>query len=317
MAAGRERESMTTSAKSVRLFLADGSPTGIRTAEIMNWTGHVIVAPRSKLPEALKRPEASRTGVYFLTGDDPDQIGKQRVYIGEGDNVIDRIKSHAKDITKDFWTHVCIVTSKDSNLTKAHVRYLEFRLVELAKLAGRAVIANGNEPAVKQLPESDVADMEFFLLQMQVILPVVGLDVIRQKEPISSPQSLGSDLIQKSSSIELFLANKKYGIDATAIETDGEVTVLTGSHALAKSDFAPNQYASLRQGLIDSGVLKLALDGQWYVFVTDAIFQSPSAAAAVILNRNSNGRVEWRVKATNQTLKDWQDSQLAAVTASE
>ncbi len=102
----------------------------------MNWTGHVLVAPRSKLAEALSRSECTRTGVYLLLGDDPENPNKQRVYVGEGDSVVDRIKSHAKDPSKDFWTHAYIVTSKDANLTKAHARYLESKLVEKAKLAG-------------------------------------------------------------------------------------------------------------------------------------------------------------------------------------
>lgn len=114
--------------RSVRLYLVDGSPTGILTAEIMNWTGHVLVAPRSRLAEALQRGEATRTGVYFLVGDDPEQPTKSRVYVGEGDIVAERIKSHAKDEQKEFWTRACLVTSKDLNLTKAHVRYLESRL---------------------------------------------------------------------------------------------------------------------------------------------------------------------------------------------
>jgi hypothetical protein len=90
----------------------------------MNWTGRVLVVPRSRIGEAVKRVEATRTGVYFLVGDDPDQPSKTRVYIGEGDSVADRIKNHAKDETKDFWTKVCLVTSKDTNLTKAHARLI-------------------------------------------------------------------------------------------------------------------------------------------------------------------------------------------------
>jgi hypothetical protein len=155
--------------RSVLFYLVEGTPTGVITAEIMNWTGHVLVAPRSRIGDALQRDEASRTGVYFLVGDDPDQPTKSRVYIGEGDSVVDRIKSHAKDNAKDFWTRACIVTSKDANLTKAHVRYLESRLVEMTKQADRANVGNGNEPGRKTLPESDIADMEFFLAQMQVI----------------------------------------------------------------------------------------------------------------------------------------------------
>lgn len=102
--------------RTVRLFLVDGSPTGLVTAEIMNWTGHVLVAPRGRIGEALARQEAQRTGVYCLVGDDPEQPSKSRVYVGEGDCVADRIKAHAKDESKDFWTRVCFVTSKDTRI---------------------------------------------------------------------------------------------------------------------------------------------------------------------------------------------------------
>jgi len=87
--------------RTVRLFLVDGSQAGLVTAEIINWTGHILIAPRSSIGEALKRDEASRTGVYFLVGEDPDQPTKVKVYVGEGDIVADRIKMHAKDDSKD------------------------------------------------------------------------------------------------------------------------------------------------------------------------------------------------------------------------
>lgn len=113
---------MTNSAgRTVRLFLVDGSPTGLMTAEIMNWTGHALIASRSRIGDALKREEASRTGVYFLLGDDPEQPTKKKVYIGEGDIVADRIKTHVNDGSKDFWTRACFITSKDSNFT-GHVQ---------------------------------------------------------------------------------------------------------------------------------------------------------------------------------------------------
>src|SRR5690349_2758961 len=121
-----------SSGRNVRIFLVDGTPTGLITAEIINWTGHLLFVPRSRLAEALKRPEVDRTGVYFLVGDDAADPTRHAVYIGEGDSVADRIKLHAKDETKDFWERVCFVTSKDPNITKSHVRYLENRLIEIA-----------------------------------------------------------------------------------------------------------------------------------------------------------------------------------------
>lgn len=297
--------------RTVRLFLVEGSPTGILTAEIMNWTGHILVAPRSRLAEALKRPEASRTGVYLLTGEDAEQPHLPRVYVGEGDSVIDRLKSHAKDITKDFWTHACIVTSKDANLTKAHVRYLENRLVEMLKISGRAIIANGNEPASKQLPESDVADMEFFLSQLQTALPVVGLDFLRPK-PTTFIANTNAGEQPQTKSISLVLDSKKNGVFAQGIEADGEVTVFAGATATLKG-FSSNSYAGRRQELIDAGSLLQSDTGDRLLLATDITFRSPSEAAAVLLNRNSNGRTEWKLATTGQTLKEWQDAQLEAV----
>ncbi|MDX0462686.1 DUF4357 domain-containing protein [Sinorhizobium medicae] len=294
--------------RSVRLYLVDGSPTGIITAEIMNWTGHVLVTPRSRLAEALQRGEATRTGVYFLVGDDPEQPSKSRVYIGEGDSVIDRIKSHSKDSQKDFWTRACLVTSKDTNLTKAHVRYLENRFVELTKLADRANVANGNEPARKSLPESDVADMEFFIDQVQVVLPVVGFDFLRPK---AHAQMGNTDElpVRTGTQLDLVMTSGKYGYEARAIELDGEITVLAGSRGTTES-FARNIYASLRQQLMNDRRLVPTNDPNFVEFSEDVTFASPSAAAAVIKNRNTNGRTAWRLVGTGQTLKEWQDSQL-------
>lgn len=73
--------------KTIRILLADGEPTGTLLAEISNWTGKVIVAPRSRLDQLSKREEVRRTGIYLLVGPDPVDSSRQLVCIGEGDNV--------------------------------------------------------------------------------------------------------------------------------------------------------------------------------------------------------------------------------------
>jgi hypothetical protein len=216
---------------------------------------------------------------------------------------------HVKDPKKDFWSRAFIVTSKDQNLTKAHVRYLESRLVELVRAADRANLANGNEPSSKLLPESDIADMEYFLDQMQVVLPVVGFDFLRPK--IVIPQTVGVDAtIPPTSAIELVLVSKKHSIQARAVEQDGELTVLKGSEATTKSGFAWNPLQALRDSLIQDGSLKPTSNPDVLEFSKDVLFSSPSAAAAVIFNRNSNGRTAWKLVSTGQTLKEFQDAEL-------
>ena len=189
--------------RTLRIYLVDGSPTGVLTAEIMNWTGRVTVGPRSQLAAMAKRPELSRTGIYLLVGPDPDVPNKDRVYVGEGDKVLTRLTQHEGDESKDFWTRTVVVTSKDENLTKAHVRYLESRLLQIATQAGRATLVNGTAPPLPPLPEPDVADMEFFLEQVQLVLPVLGF-------PFTQPRpaaDAGPVVTAKPSASPLFVMN--------------------------------------------------------------------------------------------------------------
>jgi hypothetical protein len=296
--------------KSIRIFLVDGSPTGLRTAEIPNWTGHVLVAPRIRIQEALFRPEASKTGVYLLVG---EEAGRPIVYVGEGDSIADRVRKHAKDADKEFWERVCLITSKDVNLTKAHVRYLECRLVQIIKESNRAHVTNGNEPSPKMLPEADVSDMEFFLGQLQIVLPTVGMDFLR---PVPSPgvakaappirRDTGS--VVSVPRVLLRLSHKSSGVDAQAFDDDGEIVVLKGSVGTG-TEFKTNQYAPLRQQLLNEGKVESLPDGS-IRFLEDVPFKSPSAAAAVLNNRNSAGPREWKVEETGQTLGEWRNSLL-------
>ena len=306
-----------SSGRSIRLFLADGTPGGIITAEIINWTGHVIHAPRSRLVDLIRRPEAARTGLYFLTGPDPEGGLKPVVYIGETDNVGKRLAQHNKDESKDFWLHACLVTSKDQNLTKAHARYLESRLIAIATEAGRAKLINGTAPDFVLLPEADIADMEFFIEQVRIVLPVLGLDFLREAPKLSSLGAAKSDVPQASASPLFELVSRKHGIQAEAQEIDGDFIVRAGSQAQAKWIGVPSHnYGALHQQLVGTGVIAAGADGHSR-FVTDYAFASPSAAAAVILGRAANGRTEWCLKGTRRPYADWQVEKVAAVTPEE
>jgi hypothetical protein len=145
---------------SIRIFLADGTPDGLRIVEKSNWIGRGVICPRSQFREAKVRPEFNKTGVYVLRG--PSQEGDlPTVYIGEGDPVLPRVERHFA--TKDFWTSLILFTSKDENLNKAHVQYLEARLTALARDAKRCLLDNGNVPQLPSLSEADTAEMEGFL----------------------------------------------------------------------------------------------------------------------------------------------------------
>lgn len=313
-----------TQGRSIRLFLVDGTPNGLLTAEIMNWTGHVLTGSRSRLSELVQRPECGRTGIYFLVGTDPEGDLRPLVYIGESDDVATRLKQHNRPEDKggkDFWEKVCLITSKDQNLTKAHVKYLESLLIQKAGAVGRCKLANGTAHEYVGLPESDRADMAFFIVQVRTVLPVLGLDFLRSTTKISTSSGLErqapSELeLNQSSSVSprLKMEVKRQNIVAFAQEVEGEFVVLEGSLARGEWIDLKHNYRHLYKQLCDEGVLMD--DGNGFkMFTRDYGFTSPSSAAAAVAGRAANGRVDWKVEATGQTYADWQDQQVNAAAA--
>jgi predicted GIY-YIG superfamily endonuclease len=312
---------MMQKGRTVKIFLVDGSHTGLLTAEIMNWTGHVITGPRSRLAELIQRPEVQRSAVYFLLGPDPETDLGLQVYIGETEDVARRLTQHNRPEEKggkDFWEQVCVVTSKDANLTKGHIKYLESRLIALTRQAKRCDLLNGTEPEYKGLPEADNSDMEFFLEQIQILLSVLGFDFLRTRQKRSSAQvGLGdADLVQSVSPI--FSGDVRlYRIKARGQQINGEFVVFKGSTArLTWTGDESAAYRRLFNDLVKRGVLCPTADGQLNVFSQDYAFNSPSAAAAVVAGRSANGRAHWVVEGTQKTYGEWQTEVVSEVSES-
>lgn len=296
--------------RSIRLFLVDGSPNGLLTAEIMNWTGHALTGPRTKLTELVQRPECGRTGIYFLVGPDPENTLRPLVYIGESDDVAKRLKQHNRPESqggKDFWEKVCLITSKDQNLTKAHVKYLESQLISQAIKSGRCGLMNGTAHDYSVLPESDQADMASFAEQIRTILPVLGFEFFRDPSGTKLTESGDASAISPLFELEI----PKYGIRAQAQEVDGDFVVLKGSQARPKWTGSPRGYANLFDQLVQDKVLLEASTGE-RVFSQDHGFSSPSAAAAVISGRSANGRTKWTLVGKKQNYGDWQNELVSA-----
>ena len=303
--------------RGIRLFLVDGTPNGLLTAEIMNWTGHALTGPRTKLTELVQRPECGRTGVYFLVGPDPDNAMRPLLYIGESDDVAKRLKQHNRPEPlggKDFWERVCLITSKDQNLTKAHVKYLESQLIAIAKQSGRCGLVNGTAHDYTVLPESDQADMAFFIEQVRIILPVLGFDFLRDRQKISA--HIQGEPGSEGAAPNFYMELPKYGIRATAREVDGEFVVLEGSQARDKwvSGSSYTSYRPLYDQLTADGVLVPDASGA-VRFTQDQSFSSPSAAAAVVSGRSANGRIVWIEESSRKSYGDWQSSLVEAHSA--
>ena len=287
--------------KTIRIYLVDGVPTGILTAEIINWTGQIIVAPRQQLAKLAEREEVKRTGAYCLIGPDPNNPTREMVYVGEGDNVVTRLTAHAKDESKDFWTRCVVIVSKDQNLTKAHGRFLESRLIQTGQLAGRAVICNGTAPPLPPLPEPDVADMEFFLNQVQMVFPVLGFGFLQPKPIVGPSNGKESPLFTLS----------VVGAKALAREIGDEFIVLKDSTARKSGLKSWTSYRTLREQLVADGKLVDSHDANFYKFTEDVSFSSPSAGGAVVNAGNINGRTAWKVVDTGEAYQEWYDKKLA------
>lgn len=304
--------------RSVRLYLVDGVASGILTAEIMNWTGHVLAAPRTRIESVLKRDELARTGVYFLIGPDDQDSGLDRVYVGEGDEIGKRLYQHNKE--KDFWERFIAVTSKDMNLTKAHVRYLEGRLIAMLKAARKVVVENANAPDFKLLPEADIADMEAFLEEIGLVLPVIGVtflqttsrnrsqDLDQKETPTISGMIASSGAEMYSNSIVFRLENGKAKISARALEADGEFVILAGSvGSLKERESFHDRLKAIRDEAFASGRAR-KLDDSNFIIEQDIALSSPSAAAVFLFGTSRNGRTDWLVEGKGQTYGDWKDS---------
>ncbi len=274
---------------SLRIFLPEGTPDGVRTVEKSNWTGRAIVCPRSRFNDAKARPDFDRTGVYVLVGPS-EESDLPLVYIGEGDPALPRLKQHYAK--KDFWTSLVLFISKDDNLNKAHVQYLESRLCELAREAKRCELENANEPQPPSLSEPDQAEAEGFLDEMLLIYPLLGITVF--EKPQAAPT-----------------VAKRYYLRAKGNVAEGYEDA-NGFVVLARSEVVNEVQASvkraaqvLRMTLQESGVI--VRDGEQLRFAQDYTFDSPSIAAGVVLGRSANGRTEWK-DAEGRTLKENQSA---------
>ena len=262
----------------VKIFLAQGSPSSVRTAELSNWTGKAVAGPRSQIEDILKREEADNPGVYFLTGVNPE-TGKDKVYIGEAEVIKNRIKGH---MSKEFWKTIVFFVSKDENLTKAHIKYLEGKLIETARSVGRFELENAQSSG-SHLPESDTADMDIFLFRMEQLLPILGQEFLK---PVIKRET-GR---KKSDLLYCEIKNVK----ATGHQTDNGFVVLKDSEAVLEERPSTQKYryaANLRKTLLTENVVEEKNDR--LLFISDYEFSSPSAAASVIHGGQANGLTAW------------------------
>jgi hypothetical protein len=262
---------------SLHIFVVDGDPDGMRIVERSNWIGKAVVFPRAIYTRIRKRDEFNQTGVYLLVGPRTNGDGEM-IYIGEADPVRPRFEDHYSK--KEFWTQAVFFVAGSGNLNKAHVQYLEAKLVNLAIAAKRMPIDNANTPLEPTLSESDRSYMDAFLLNMLGMLPVLGIYAFEQ----SPSKGTGENV--------LICAGR--GIRASGHDTPQGFVVQAGSFAAGNEVPSLKEHfpgvCKMRADLVERGVL--IYEGDNLRFSQSYIFSSPSLASMVVLGRPSNGRTD-------------------------
>jgi hypothetical protein len=288
--------------RTINLYLVDGSPNGVIVAEIGVSTTKAVMASRTSLPQLLARDETGRTGIYILVGPDPDQNSRDLVYVGEGDQVKTRLAQHDKDENKDFFTKVVVLISKDDNLTKAHGRYIESRLIAALRSAGRVKLANATQPDFAGLPEPQIANMERMLEEIEILLPVLGFNFLSPQESITPTITMSGE---ERAPVFVYSGG---GFNAEATEIGGEFVVRAGALVRQKeTETCPEGARALRKSALDAGHFEPSTDGISWKLKVDQFFGSPSGAASFVYGGSANGHKYWKVKNSNTTYGEWRE----------
>ena len=272
--------------KAIELFLVNGTADSLVTAELSNWNGKAIKIPRTEVKSCV-REDIKGVGVYFLICQEED--GTDSVYIGEAENVQDRLLQHLADSQsgkeKYYWNTAIIFVGRDLN--KALIRYLEYRLVETAKECGRYTILTKNTFKNTVLKEAQVASMEEFIDNVKILINALGYKVL-----VPVPQATDETI---------YLFCKGTSASAKGFLSAGGFTVMAGStisdHTVPSLETSGKTYFRLRNELINEGIIENG------VFNKNYEFNAPSAASAVVLGRTSNGNTDWKT-SDGTKLKD-------------
>ncbi|ACN18052.1 conserved hypothetical protein (plasmid) [Desulforapulum autotrophicum HRM2] len=289
--------------RKVTIYLADGAPSGIRHVEIANWSGQAIACPRSRLNELKDWSEAQRPGVYFLLEKQTAETG-DRAYIGESENVVKRLSQQDKN--QDFWNEVIIFTSKDENLTKGHIKYLESRLTAISIEADRYKIENGNTPTESLLPRADKDSMEEYIHNLRIIMGTLGHRVL---EPIKVVESLQNEVPSKPKLSRFIFNFSIRDLNATGQQTDDGFVLFKGSDISGKtSKSMPGKTLSIREKWIADGTL--VPNGENFKLTKDSILSSSSYAAVLVAGTSRSGPQSW-IDENGRSLKAVEEILLA------
>ncbi len=270
--------------KTITTYLVDWSPTWIKTVELSNWIWKAIIIPRAKLKDVKQRQEVLQPAIYFLFW--KDENWNDLAYIWEAENLINRIWNH--DTNKDFWDLVIAFVSKDNNLTKADVKYLEARAIEKAKKLNRYILQNWVEPIPNNLPEYQVSTMNEFLDNIDLLISAIWYPILKE---------FTKNLKLENNDENIYFL-KARGAEWKWFLTDEWFIVLKWSKwpiKMIDAEVKNKWYAFRNRPLLKD---KWIIKEEWenIIFIKDYLFSSPSWAWNLITWRPENWWIVWKNK---------------------
>ncbi|MFM8939970.1 MAG: GIY-YIG nuclease family protein [Phenylobacterium sp.] len=299
--------------RAINIFLNDGDPEGLRSAQISLSTILAIAFRKLQLKAARAAfPELDRPGVYILLGVDEAQPDQALAYIGESESVAKRLQHHASSASKGFWRETIALVSKDENLTKSHARYVEARLLAEAGANPAWKVDNTQNAAeTGKLPLAERAIMDEFIDQLKILVGVLGCELFMVVAgPFTATMGETPGGASAPDAIPEFSYTGKGFSGRLVVTLEGELVLRRGS--VARGATVPSLSKSvmkLRDDLVKTGAL--VSEGEGLRAVTDIKFTSPSAASAALSGMSVNGRAAWKL-ANGQTFADWEAAQSAA-----
>lgn len=296
--------------RKIEIFLYDGDPDCIRTAQMNHSTVFAISFRRIQTKEVLNRfkDEVRKHGIYILIGRNGSQ---QQAYIGESENVGGRLSFYYAGKKKEFWDETVVLLCNNSTLTKSDIRYGESKLCSVVSGNTQWELLNKGKPSPNagNLRDEDRVVMDQFIDRAKVLVKTLGWDILRDMRYNQPPNRNDKALASKVHSIEndnFAIKGKGYEAKMRA-DTSGNCFILKGSKARMNTTKSADENLKLeRKSLEDGGVLKKR-DG-YLVFTCDYRFNSPSSAGSIVAGHRVNGRSSWKLD-DDSTYGDWEKKQ--------
>lgn len=306
-----DTEARMGAARTVQMFLMDGTPTGRIKCSLDNWVGRVYLIPRTEITPSKDRPELNQTGIYLLFGTDSD-TGEELVYIGQacerknGNGVLGRVAEHLGEGKLEYFTHAIIIITADDSFGPTEISYLENAFYRLACEADRVRAVNGNDPSPGKVTEEKQAALDEFISSAKILIGSLGyrvFDAVDEAKAAPAPTSPHTALSPEPTLILSSTLASGYGR-----QTSEGFVVLAGAKLRTEAtQSAPQSVHNNRERFAD----RISSDG---ILQRDTLFTSPSAASDFLIGASTSGKVYWK-NEQGITLRELEQAEIEAATA--